>query len=129
MLQGPLIQFVIDLICSRIDSTEAIKRPREQCNADSDVQAQVSNLLMWTTLIGSVIGNCQNFTVVQCTRVVVLTFDIITSMAGLLSTAIYSKMSDKRGRRPVFIINGLVCVTKKRHRVQRALLTPSFNLI
>lgn len=59
MLQGPLIQFVIDLICSRIDSTEAIKRPREQCNADSAVQAQVADLLMWTTVIGSVVGNCQ----------------------------------------------------------------------
>ncbi|KAI9280133.1 major facilitator superfamily domain-containing protein [Umbelopsis sp. AD052] len=81
MLQGPLVQFVIDVICNRIDSTEAIKRPREQCNADSAVQAQVSNLMMWVTVIGSVIG--------------------------LLSTAIYSKMSDKRGRRPVFIINGL----------------------
>lgn len=56
----------------------------------------------------------------QCTRVLILTFGIIiTPMAGLLSTAIYSKMSDKRGRRPVFIINGLVCATKKRHRVQR----------
>ncbi|KAI8579984.1 hypothetical protein K450DRAFT_240036 [Umbelopsis ramanniana AG] len=81
MLQGPLVQFVIDLICSRIDSTEAIRRPREQCNADSAVQAQVSNLMMWVTVLGSVVG--------------------------LLTTAIYSKMSDKKGRRPVFIINGL----------------------
>ncbi|KAG2181290.1 hypothetical protein INT43_008873 [Umbelopsis isabellina] len=79
MVQGPFVQFLLDLLCQRMDTSTVSDRSREECNADSAVQAASSTLLMQTDS----------------------RYDIL----GMLSTVMYSSMSDKRGRRPILIIN------------------------
>jgi hypothetical protein len=63
MLQGPTVQFIIDVMCERIDSAKIATRPREQCNNDPEVQASSSSLLMWIQVVSSIIGYCQKFNI------------------------------------------------------------------
>ncbi|KAJ2964015.1 hypothetical protein NQZ79_g973 [Umbelopsis isabellina] len=81
MVQGPFVQFLLDLLCQRMDTSTISGRSREECNADTQVQAASSKILMQVQVVGSIVG--------------------------MLATVVYSSMSDKRGRRPVLIINAL----------------------
>ncbi|KAM3584351.1 hypothetical protein VKS41_003171 [Umbelopsis sp. WA50703] len=84
MTQGPTVQFAIDLLCQRMDTANTASRSREECNADPVVQAASSTLLMQ--------------------------MEVVASIVGMLATVVYSNMSDKRGRRPVFLINALCLI-------------------
>jgi hypothetical protein len=73
MIQGPSVQFIMDITCDRIDSTKVASRPREQCNSDPQVQASVSNLLMIMQLVCSITGYYQKYISICQARVVALT--------------------------------------------------------
>lgn len=59
MVQGPFVQFLLDLLCQRMDTSTISERSREECNADSDVQSASSEILMQVQVVASVIGTCR----------------------------------------------------------------------
>ncbi|KAI9287654.1 major facilitator superfamily domain-containing protein [Umbelopsis sp. AD052] len=97
MVQAPLVQFVVSLVCSReaktlqdtfhipstavFDDILALSRPREECDADATVQAISSRIL--------------------------LVIQLCSALLSLCTTGFYSALSDRHGRRFVFMINAL----------------------
>ncbi|KAH8555815.1 major facilitator superfamily domain-containing protein [Umbelopsis sp. PMI_123] len=95
MVQAPLVQFIVSLVCSReaktlqdtfhapntavTGSIFVLGRPREECDADATVQALSSRVLL-------IIQFC-------------------SALLSLCTTGFYSALSDKYGRRFVFMIN------------------------
>jgi hypothetical protein len=124
MVQAPLVQFVVSLVCSREAKTLqdtfhkpntavashifAIGRPREECESDATVQALSSRVLLVIQFCSALLckyrWSCA-FVLFGCMPLI-----YVAPVTALCTTGFYSALADKRGRRFVFIINASVSI-------------------